>query len=383
MKADFMQENTTTNDINYQTGTFRIPKEMEGNIDLLSSPSLSKAGVMEILTSPALMGDFFRERLSAIFPPGSILKACIPQVLKDRQEARQVVSYRLLFSDPSLRNIEPMMLVAKRFADRTAGRREYSAMSLLWENGFNHKSDFKIPRPFAYVEDLSLLIQGKAHGSLLRKTLRHRSPEALTRMKVSARWLQKLHHIDSDHEQIRPHPNDETFITDCVHQIGSREPELLPRLEQLHSLIRRKLFSFQNSQMRVIHGDFQCENIFVDKEKVTVIDFGRICKADPARDLGAMIAQARAIAFRETQAFDAVSPGLRAFWDEYLSGASFEERETLSERTCIFTAVQYLETLNYISSFSPERGKDVWRALLDDARRFGKEERVEDILVSI
>ncbi len=353
---------------------------VQENIDLLSSSSIPKTRAMEILTSPGIMADFFRTRLSGIFPEELILKECKPQVLKDRQESRQVVSYRLIFSHRSVRKTMSMILVVKRFADRTRGMKEYLIMRMLWEKGFDHKSSLKIPKPFSFLEDLSLLIQERAHGLLLRKNLSHNSPVALAGMKAAARWLIKLHQVDADYEGISLYPDDETSIRGWVCRIGSKDPKLLSKLEELGSLIRMKQSSFKNPRFTLVHGDFQCENIFVDREKVTMIDFGRFCKSDPARDLGCMIAQARTIGFLETASFVSVLPGLNAFWKEYLTAASVEERETLSARTCTFAAIKHLENIDYISAFSSGEGKDVCHFLLSDAERFGKADRVEELL---
>jgi serine/threonine protein kinase len=272
-----------------------------------------------------------------------------------------------------------MDLVVKRFIDRTKGRLEYSVMRMLWEKGFNRESALRIPRPFFFLEDLSLLIEEKAHGVLLRKNLRHNSPITSGGLKAAARWLIKLHHVDADDEGIPLHPDDKTSIRGWVHRIGNREPELLPKLEELSSLIERKLSSFKNLRFTLIHGDFQSDNIFIDKEKVTVIDFGRFCKSDPARDLSCMIAQTRTISFLETASPGSVLP-LNAFWEDYLTAVSVGERESLSERTCTFVAIKYLENIDYISSFSREKGKDVSQLLLNDAKRFAKANRVEEIL---
>ncbi len=350
------------------------------DINFLSSPSISKAEAMEVLTSPGIMTDFFRRRLPDIFPHGSILKECKPQVLRDRQHSRQVVSYRLFFSHPPLRKPIPVHLVAKRFVDRSKGRHEYLAMRLLWEKGFDHDSDLRVPRPFSFFEELGLLIQERASGALLRKTLNRHSPGASADLKAAARWLIKLHQIAADSEKIGQPADDETTIEDCAHRIGSRKPQLLPKLEELGSLIRMKLSSFNPVRFTLVHGDFQCDNILVRKEKVTVIDFGRFCKSDPARDLGCMIAQARTSGVLVSTSLPSVLPRLQPFWEEYLAVVSGEERESLSERTCTYAALKYLENIDYISSFASERREDVWQLLLNDAVHFAKAGGVEEML---
>ncbi len=351
---------------------------VQANINLLSSPSISKSEAMEILTSPAAMAHMFRTRLSNIFPEGSILKECRPQLLKDRQHSRQVVSYRLTFSNPLLRRTKPMNLVAKRFIDRTKGSHEYSNMRMLWEEGFDDKSDLRIPRPFSFLEDLGLLIQERAHGTLLSKKLNYRRPVDSGVLKAAARWSLKLHSLDVNQEEIRPHPNDETLIKACVYRAGGREPNLLTRLEKLGSLVKMKLSSFKEVRFTLIHGDFQGDNIFVDKDKVTVIDLGRFCKSDPARDLGSMIAQARTTVILQSPTFTPGSTGLKAFWEEYLTAVPVAEVESLSERACTYAAEKYLENIDYICSFSMENGRNVVHSLLDDAERLARASRLEE-----
>ncbi len=352
----------------------------QGDISFLSSPSISKAEALEILTSPGIMTDFFRRRLPDISPHGSLLKGCKPQVLRDREHSRQVLSYRLIFSNPTVRKTVSVKLVAKRFMDRSKGKHEYSAMKMLWGKGFDQKSDMRVPRPFSFFEELGLLIQEKASGALLHKTINRHSPVASASLKAAARWLTKLHHIAADQEEIGRHADDEASIEDCMRRIGSRRPQFLPKLEELGSLIRMKLSSFNPIRFTLVHGDFHSDNIFVTKEKVTVIDFGRFCKSDPARDLGCMIAQSRTTGVLENASLPPVLPGLQAFWEEYLASVPGEERESLSERTCTYAALKYLENIDYISSFSPKGPEDVWERLLNDAVHFARAGGAEEML---
>ncbi len=361
----------------------RVPPETEqvqSPLDLLSSSSIPKSQAIEILTSPGIMLELFRNRLVEIFPPGTKLKKCRPQVLRVRQHERQVVLYEVISFDPSVRHSTSTVFVAKRFADREKGRQEFLAMRTLWEKGFDHQSDLKIPKPISFLEDLNLLVQERAHGTLLRNKLTDHSPDALHAQKAAARWLIKLHAVDAGHETIRLHPDDEISIERWKQGIGRRGPKFLPILERMGSLLMNRLFYFKQIPPSLVHGDFQCDNIFVEEEKATAIDFGRFCKSDPARDTGCMIAQARTISFLENGSFAPALPGLNAFWQEYLAGAPIGENETLSNRTCIFIAIKLLENIDYISSFSPGGGKDVWRSLLEDAERFSKADRLEAFL---
>lgn len=335
---------------------------------------------MGVLTSPELMADFFRTRLSWLFPPGSILKKCRPRVLRNRLGSRQVVSYRLVLAGEAGREAGPMMVVLKRYADAAEGKKTYATMRMLWENGFDHSSRLKISEPFSYLEDLKLLALGKARGMLLRNNLYQSGPVALARMRAVARWLAKLHHLDAGFEGIAPHQDEESSIRVFVDEMGGREHRLfLPRLEELAGIILARLSSFANVTPTPVHGDFQCENIFVDNDDVTVVDFDKFCRSDPARDLGYIIAQMRAMAFLMA-APGPVNQGLRAFWEEYLAAAAVAERDAFSARTSLFAARKCLQNIYYMSFVLPGEGMKIITVLLNEAERFSKADRVEQVL---
>lgn len=367
--------------MNDQIGEGAATGHDQGNIAHLASSSISRAEAVGILTSPDIMADFFRTRLSMLFPLGSILEECRPKVLRDRLGSRQVVSYRLFFSGKAGRKSESVMLVLKRYADKAEGKKTHSIMRMLWEGGFNHESTLRIPMPVCYLEDMGLQVQERAHGMLLRNDLKLNCPVSLVRMKRVAHWLAKLHHLDADFEGIAPHPDEETSLRVFVNQVGSKENRsFMPRLERLASLILRKLSAFKDVQVTPVHGDFQCENIYVDKEIVTVVDFDRFCRSDPARDVGYIIAQMRVMSLLVAASPGCVSPGLKAFWEEYLDAAFVEDSVDFSARATLFAARKCLQSIYYMSYVLPGEGMEIISVLLKDAERFGNADRVEEVL---
>lgn len=346
-------------------------------VDLLSSPSLLRAEATQILSSPDIMAELFRTRLSSLLPRNSTLIKCVPEVLMNRMRTRQIVSYRLVFSDTK----RSLTLVLKRYEDKTGGKKIYSVMRMLWDNGFDRESKLRIPEPLFFLEDLGLLVLEKARGRQLRKYLNQSGLVARAHMKAVAKWLAKLHYLNVDLDEVSPHPDEEATIRAFVRQAGSREPGLLATLEKLASLILIKLSAFNRVPMTPVHGDFQCGNIFVAKDNVTVIDFDNFCRSDPARDLGYMIAQARATALRDAMSYDTVYSGLKAFWDEYLNTAPEEQTKTLSARASLFAARRCLQNIDYILTYmSPEDKMGIVNILLSEAELFSKTSGMEEAL---
>ena len=351
-------------------------------IELLSSPSTSRARAAEILSSPQVMSEIFRERLSWLFPKGAVLASCRPKVLMKRLGSRQVVSYRLLFSG----NEKPLTLVLKRYADKTQGEKTYSAMRILWENGFDRKSRFRIPEPLSYLQDLGLLVLEKAVGRQLSEIFGQGGPVVIARMRTVGRWLAKLHSLDIDLGGISPHPEEETSAKDYVLMAKEKGYRSAEEMESLTVLALSRLSAFKDVQAVPVHGDFQCPNIFAGRDSITVIDFDRFCRSDPARDLGYMIAQTRAMGFWTGVSKRAVYSGLKAFEEAYLAEAPQREGDTLSARASLFAAIKCLQNIFYLLLYMPPGGsmaeEDMERlsVLLDEAEHFCKLEDVEEAL---
>ncbi len=323
------------------------------------------------------MTELFRTRLSWLLPKNRVLIRCVPEVLRKRMSSRQIVSYRLVFSGTR----QSSTLVLKRYADKAEAGRIYSIMRMLWDNGFGRESKFKIPEPFSFLEDLGLLVVERAQGRELGSYPRQKGPAAEARMRAVAHWLTKLHHLNIDLKGISPHPPEEAGIRAFVRRAGSKEPRLLKRLEKSASLILTKLSALRKVPLVPVHGDFQCGNVFVAKDSVTVIDFDKFCRSDPARDVGYMMAQMRAAAFRHAVPYAGVYPGLKAFWDAYMDTVSEAQRATLPARASLFAARKCLQNVDYILLYvTPEDEVETIDMLLNEAMLFTRAENVEEVL---
>ncbi|MBI5584541.1 MAG: aminoglycoside phosphotransferase family protein [Deltaproteobacteria bacterium] len=352
-----------------------------GNMDLLSS-SISRDRIIKILTNPEDAADFFRTRLTWLFPPGTSLQECRPTVFRNRVGSSQVVSYRLVLAGTNGQKPRPLNLVIKRYSNKAEGRRIFTAMKLLWENGFDRSSRLTIPEPYDYLDDLGLMVLETVQGELLLKVLPRSNPATRIRMRDVARWLAKLHQLTADSDQIGPHGEDEVSIRDFVRKAGGSQPQFQTRLEELAEGLIGKFAAFKDFPSAKVHGDFQCENVFIHQGRVCVIDFDRICRSDPARDVGYIIAQTRLMGHLTGVLPDTIRLNLEAFWEEYLQQASTQEKETLSSRTCAFAARKCLQNFFYIAYVVPGGRMEALPLLLAETGRFVHAERVEEVLAA-
>jgi hypothetical protein len=349
-------------------------------IDQLASPSTLRAIALEILTSPDIMKGLFQTNLAQIYPGGLILMQCRPKVLRKRLGSRQVFVYRLILLNEMGQKTRSVELVGKRYADGTEGEKAFWMMQQLWNGGFGEGSRFKIPKPLCYLPDFKLLIQERAHGTLLPKYLGRGDDAALARTTMVARWLAKLHQLDAIPEGIDSYADDEASINHFADQLGERHPHLASRLRELAASICDRIACPKGLALTTVHGDFHPENIFVTQDRVTVIDFDNFCRSDPARDLGYIVAQMRAMVYFSTGILEAADRNIRAFLHVYLAATPAREMRTFPGRIAAFAARTCLANMHYISCVLENERLEILSMLLTEMERFMKAEKVEDLV---
>jgi len=318
-------------------------------IDSFASPLTSRAIALGILTSPDIMADLFQARLSANWPAGITVGKCRPAVLKRRLGSRQVIAYSLVLLDQRGCQERRIEIVGKRYADGIEGARAFRTMRLLWDSGFGAASRLRIPEPLGYFPDFKLLVQEKARGALMPTRLGRGNGSAHRHLTMAARWLAKLHSQDVFPDAVGWPGNDESSIKTFVACVGERFPRQAAQLADIARALRERRAFFKSPPPTWVHGDFHPENIFVTRNGATVIDFDQFCLSDPARDLGYILAQMQATAYRQTGSLRTVAGEIKAFFAEYLTNIPPEEHDAWAGRIATFAAASFLEGLYYIT----------------------------------
>ena len=318
-------------------------------IDSFASPLTSRAIALGVLTSPDIMADLFQARLSAAWPAGLTIGNCRPAVLKRRLGSRQVIAYSLVLLDQRGNQERRIEVVGKRYADGIEGARAFRAMRLLWESGFGADSRLRIPEPLGYFPDFKLLVQEKVRGALMPTQIGRGNGSTHRYLTMAARWVAKLHSHDAIPGAVSPPEDDEISIRKFVGCVGECFPRQAAPLEGIARALRHRRAFFKAPRPTLVHGDFHPENIFVTRNGATVIDFDQFCLSDPARDLGYILAQMQATAYRQTGSFRAVAGEIKAFLDEYFTSIAPEEHDAWAARIATFAATSLLEGLYYIT----------------------------------
>jgi hypothetical protein len=271
---------------------------------------------------------------------GLLVQGCRGRVVRpsrSRPVFRYDVSYLAEGTGRPLRAV----VIAKGYY-REDGARTFAYMSRLWEDGFGEDSRLTIPRPFAYIPDASLLLQGQAQGKSLYLYL-DEPAAALGPVRLTARWLAKLHAASLVTAPVLPYEYEVEKVGTYARVLAGLHPLYGERIRALAGAVLSSLLTLASASKTPTHGDFQPKNIFVHRGRVTVIDFDRFALAHPARDLGHFIGQSMTMSYVRTGSFDAIAPWNAAFLDEYVAWGS----QTALEGLPVFVARAFLEILYY------------------------------------
>src|SRR5215204_2527453 len=222
-----------------------------------------------------------------------------------------------------------------------------------------------IPEPIAYLPELKLLLQGRAPGRALYEYIDHPA-EALKPVSFTARWLAKLHKtrvtgvpvLPMEYEEMKLHNYRDVLMRIC--------PQFAARVESFAERILSSLEALDPRQVVPTHGDFQPKNIYILRNRVTVIDFDRFALAHPARDVGHFIGQSMTMSYARTGSFEEIEPWNTAFLKVYAGFTSPEARSAVP----IFVARTFMEVLKHKILLEPAKNAHLLPAWLDECERW-------------
>src|SRR3990170_3177643 len=299
----------------------------------------------------------------ALTNQGVIVESCRVRMLRPSR-FRPVLQYYLTCFDKE-KNARIHRVVIGKGYYRGDGAKAFDTLRQLWSDGFREDPFLTVPEPLAYLPELRLLLQGRAPGKSLHSYLD--SPgEAARSVRVAARWLAKLHGASVGADSVlRPEYEEEKLLT-YSNVLAQVCPQFAPRIGRLTERIVPPLMKLTPSQAVPTHGDFQPKNIYICRNRVTVIDFDRFALAHPARDVGHFIGQSMTMSYVRTGSFKEIEPWNAAFLDEYARLAPAGPPRELS----LFVIRTFLEVLYYKLFVRPVKDPSFVPAWLDACERW-------------
>jgi len=146
--------------------------------------------------------------------------------------------------------------------------------------------------------------------------------------------LAALHAQGSDGLDCWTRDEEAAYVSELGDDVGFIRPDLAGRAEALARRLAAELAGAPEMHIPV-HGDFSPKQVLVGEHQAAIVDFDGACCADPALDLGNMLAQFELDALRG-------KPGVEFLREAFLEGYRLAARRSLPERITLYSAVGLL-----------------------------------------
>ncbi|HLB95351.1 MAG TPA: aminoglycoside phosphotransferase family protein [Patescibacteria group bacterium] len=148
---------------------------------------------------------------------------------------------------------------------------------------------FFIPKVYFYDSDYNLVAYENVEGEILIDQLNNLY--LVKKISLAAQWLNQFHRVEKLNIDL---PGHETFFN--FEALKKFYPKLVDSGAGIIADLKKRISS--DFEPKLIHGDYQPNNIIVDKDSITVFDFNDSRFDDPALDLAKFLSQLKVMLFR-------------------------------------------------------------------------------------
>lgn len=202
------------------------------------------------------------------------------EIVNYRPEIRCTTRYRLDCGSRAL------TLFGKAFA--SGGEEIYQRMAHLWQRSRQRPSEFPMPRPLAYNDEVKTIWQEELPGKPLAEIINRGNYREL--IAQAARRLVFIHQSDaptSTRITMKEHLEE---IEKKVAKLNQAFPEMQPWLQRTAQTLAQSLTHLSFAPELLIHGDFHLRQLMVHNGQVALFDFDEFAIGDPAQDLANFVA---------------------------------------------------------------------------------------------
>jgi len=178
-----------------------------------------------------------------------------------------------------LKTAEGVRLLAKVYPDER-GETTFTNMTLLWESSFGgRRTPPGLPRPLRYLHDSNVLVMERLEG----RTLLEVGDLSDEHLDAAARLLADLHEAGVYPKRNR---SSHKLLLSAWRKVD-RVAELAPRFA---ADLRRVVEALDaaprpDAELVACHGEFSPRNLLVGEGRHALLDWDRLQRADPARDV--------------------------------------------------------------------------------------------------
>jgi hypothetical protein len=245
----------------------------------------------------------------------------------------------------------------------------YRAMQEISRSGFGPGEEFSIPKPFAFIPELRLLLQEKVQGPAVTEIfLAGDDCERAKAAERCAKWLVRfqMQAPMSGPVSIFTHELQERWLRRFVKRVGP----LTNKARLLFKRLEIAAVALGHTEMRACHGSYCHKQIILTETRTVTFDWDNHCMADPCRDVARFIFTAQQLALQSFDSIKALNAACEAFYKTYAATSRFEVAKHLP----FYKAVHCLKHATRYYLKQKCGGFEKTEALLDEALRVLAEE---------
>lgn len=226
----------------------------------------------------------------------------------------------------------------------------YRIQQMLFEEAFHPTAEdgICVPQPLGVIPEWNMWLQQKVQGDRLTNQLE--STEAEQLVARTAQAIFKLHcTVMPVHRNHSPRDELDT-LHKCVPKVLCTHPEWQEPVWRILSACDRLATSLPENCKTFLHRDFYPDQLLIEGESVTLLDYDLCCLGDPALDIGNFHAHLTEHALRHNGQPETLSGVQNAFLESYMVQAG----ENVRSRVQIYSTLTLVRHI-YLSSLFPDR----------------------------
>jgi phosphotransferase family enzyme len=212
---------------------------------------------------------------------------CRVTPIRYRPGQRHVLRYDLERRDGS-----PETIYAKLYEDER-GERTFEVATRVADWLATNTAGYAAVRPLAYLADSHTVLYPALGGAPLSRRLMRRGGHRAKRLRQAGALLRSLHQAPlALAAQQKPHElaDEVRAVARASEHIDVLEPEAASRIAAILERAQELHDRLPHERATLVHGDLKLDHLWPAPEGLTLIDLDRCCVADPALDIGKLLA---------------------------------------------------------------------------------------------
>jgi tRNA A-37 threonylcarbamoyl transferase component Bud32 len=201
-----------------------------------------------------------------------------------RADMRAILRVTVAAIDTSTARVSERQFFAKVYRDEDQARQAYRAQSDLHHRVSAINTHLVIAKPIVYVDTLRTLVTEAVPGVSLSKIIR-RGKGSQDAVRSAARAVADFHQLDVA-APLRSVADEITLLQEARAFLASARPDLA---EVVSSMVEAVTAGLETAPSSLIHGDLKPDHMLLDSERVALIDFDLIGRADPVVDVAHLL----------------------------------------------------------------------------------------------